>query len=193
MAVAPLLTAAAVRARKPTRLKPADDPEIERLVLRFGEIAEDYLGVACPPREDTWTAKPRCGWLDLPWVQILTCEVVDENDNAVTVDEIDARRGRVKVSATGLLTATATFGIGTAATEEEDASADELYLSACATYVERMISVDKSGAGRDTLLITTDAGTTRYSTPNKAERRPTGFLQVDNDLNALHDYTLRVF
>jgi hypothetical protein len=56
-----------------------------------------------------------------------------------------------------------------------------------------MVTVDGSGAGRDTLLTITDAGTTRYSTPNKAEGRPTGFLQVDNYLNALHSYRRRVF
>lgn len=185
MAVQPLLTAAQVRARRPRRLKPSDDDAIDLYVLEFGEIAEDYLGVACPPRESTYTGKARCGWLDLPDVQVTACTVVDENDNAVTVEELDTARGRVQINTSSKVTATYTHGIGVAA--------DALYLAACALYVERMVTVDGSGAGRDTLLTITDAGTTRYSTPNKAEGRPTGFLQVDNYLNALHSYRRRVF
>ena len=80
MAVQPLLTAAQVRARRPRRLKPTDDDAIDLYVVEFGEIAEDYLGVACPPRESTYTGKARNGWMDLPDVQVTACTVVDEND-----------------------------------------------------------------------------------------------------------------
>ena len=193
MAVQPLRPAAQVRARRPRRLKPTDDDAIDLYGGEFGEIAEDYLGVACPPRESTYTGKARNGWVDLPDVQVTACTVVDENDVTVAVDEIDTARGRVQIAASGTVTATYTHGIGVAATDVDPAEADALYLSACALYVERMVTADGSGAGRDTLLTITDAGTTRYSTPNKAEGRPTGFLQVDNYLNALHSYRRRVF
>ena len=193
MAVQPLLTAAQVRARRPRRLKPSDDDAIDLYVLEFGEIAEDYLGVACPPRESTYTGKARCGWLDLPDVQVTACTVVDENDNAVTVEELDTARGRVQINTSSKVTATYTHGIGVAATDEDPAEAGALYLAACALYVERMVTVDGSGAGRDTLLPTPPPRTPRHSTPNKAEGRPTGFLQVDNYLNALHSYRRRAF
>jgi len=50
-----------------------------------------------------------------------------------------------------------------------------------------------AGVSRNTLSEATDAGTTRYSTPDWEGGRPTGWLEVDRLLNTLPDYRVSVF
>ncbi len=62
------------------------------------------------------------------------------------------------------------------------------YLIAAATeYVLCVLTARSSGASRNTLAESTETGTTRYSTPDWAAGRPTGFLEVDRLLNT-HDW-----
>lgn len=178
----PWLTAAEVRERRPKRLKATDDPEIVRLIAKFEDTAERYIGCARRVRPFTWTGTARDGILDLPYVEIVTCSI---EGTAVTADRLDARNGRVDGVVSRRVNVTGTHGL----TEPE-----ETLLAACALYVERMIAIDNSGQSRDTLSKVFEGGISeRYSTPNWAEGRPTGFLQVDADLNSVPNRRPTVF
>ena len=183
----PYLTAEEVRARRPRRLTSADDPDIVSLVARFEDIVERYLDQAFREREATHTGRVSGGWLELPHHLVTAVELVDSNDNDVTLaaDALDSERGRVAVYAAGPLTATYTHG---------ETDPPELLLANCALYCDRMVSIDNSGSSRDTLSKVFDGGISeRYSTPNFAEGRPTGFLQIDADLNAMRNRRRVIF
>lgn len=181
---APLLTAAQVKARQP-RLVNEQDAKIEQLVSVFDEIVTRYRGVAYRTRQTTYTGTPRDGWLELPNVEVSSVvSLVDDNDSAVTYTELDAERGRLKVSRTDPLTCTYQHGLS---------APSELVAGACAEFVMRRIVADNSGTSRDVLSQNFDGGTTRYSTPDAAAGRPTGFLQIDADLNLERDRRPMVF
>lgn len=183
----PYLTAVQVRARRPRRLTAADDTEIVSLVARFEDIAERYLDQAFRAREDTYTGYARGGWLELPHHLVTTSALEDADGNDITLaaDALDSERGRVATWATGSLTAAYTHGATTP---------PEILLANCAIYCERMVAIDNSGSTRDTLSKVFDGGMSeRYSTPNFAEGRPTGFLQIDADLNAMRNRRPMVF
>jgi NaMN:DMB phosphoribosyltransferase len=55
---------------------------------------------------------------------------------------------------------------------------------ACALYVASVAVAEQSGTSRDIITQGIDGGTTRYSTPNFDEGRPTGWLEVDRLINA---------
>jgi hypothetical protein len=62
-----------------------------------------------------------------------------------------------------------------------------LVLRACRQYVRSCALADLSGMPRDVIGQSIDGGYTRYSTPDKAAGRPTGYLEVDRLLNSLPD------
>lgn len=180
MAETAYLTAAQVRDRQP-RIE-ASDAEITRLVSEFERIAERYRGVAFTTREVTHRGMPRRGVLELPHVQIISVTSVTDSDGNVLVfdtDDLDKARGCMFVNHTGWLTVAYTHGIATT---------PEGILSACAAYVMRRVANAASGTSRDVLSQNFDGGTTRYSTPNWDEGRPTGYLDIDAALNAEQDY-----
>lgn len=178
----PYLTAEQVRARRPKRLKADQDPEIAQHVSRFEGIAELYIGQAFREREFTFTGTPVDGVLHLPYTEVTACTI---DGVAVAADDLDVAGGKVHTWACGPVTAAGTHGV----TEPP-----EILLSACAFYVERMVTIDNSGSSRDTLSKVFEGGISeRYSTPNWAEGRPTGFLQVDADLNSLTNRRFVVF
>lgn len=181
---APLLSAAEVKALEP-RLVNEQDAKINRLVAVFEGIVADYRGVSYRPRRNTYTGTPRDGWLELPHVEVTEIvELVDEDDNEVTHLRLDSQRGRIRVRSLGPLSCTYTHGL---------AEPSDLVAGACAEFVMRRIVADNSGTSRDVLSQNFDGGTTRYSTPDPANGRPTGFLQIDADLNLERDRRPMVF
>lgn len=177
------MTAADVVARRPG-IADAPDTEIEALIAEFEELAERYLGVAYIPREDVeYVGHPVNGVLRLPHRQVTEATVVNDDDVAVTVDKLHVDRGDIEVATAVRLTVTYTHGF---------AAPTNRLLGACARWVERMIVVDRTGTSRDTLSQAFEGGTTRYSTPDWGAGRPTGFLQVDSDLNAERSYRMMV-
>ena len=181
MAETAYLSAALVRERQP-RLGDTSNAEIVRLVSEFERIAERYRGVAFTTREVTHRGMPRRGVLELPHVQIISVTSVTDSDGNVLVfdtDDLDAARGCMFLAQSGWITVEYTHGI---------ASTPEGILSACAAYVMRRVANNNSGTSRDVLSQNFDGGTTRYSTPNWDEGRPTGYLDIDAALNAEQDY-----
>lgn len=178
----PWLTAAEVRDRRPKRLKPADDDEIVRQVARFEDIAERYIDQAQREREATWTGRAIDGILHLPHNTVTACTI---DGIEVDADDLDVEAGNVRHWGCARVTAVYTHGVS---------EPPELLLSACARYAERMVTLDASGQERDTLSRVFEGGVSeRYSTPNWDEGRPTGFLQIDADLNSVRNRRPMVF
>lgn len=177
------MTAAEVKAAIP-RIADEADATIDGHVAVFEEVAERYLGVAYQARAATYTATPDGRWLELPHHEVTAvASIVDDDGSAYTHTQLDTARGRVKVSASVPLTVSYTHGY-TAPTA--------LLEAACAQYVSRKVAVVNSGTSRDVLSQQFDGGTTRYATPNFNEGRPTGFLDVDADLNSMRHSRPRV-
>lgn len=163
------------------------DTQIARFVAEFEPIAERRLGVAFRVRTATHEGTVRRGRLELPNVAIVAVtSLTTEDDVAVTATRVDKRQGRIHVPVCDgtVLTAVYTHGL----TEPTPGVA-----GACLDYVDRRIATDTSGTSRDVLAQGADGATTRYSTPNRAAGRETGFLQVDALLDSEQDYLLSIF
>lgn len=177
------MTAAEVRAAIP-RVAEESDGTLDGHVAVFEELAERYLGVAYQARTGTYTGTPDGWWLELPHFQVTAItSIVDDDAATYTHTQLDVARGRVKVTASVPLTVTYTHGY-TAPTA--------ILEAACAQYVSRKVAVTNSGTSRDVLSQNFDGGTTRYATPDWKAGRPTGFLDVDADLNAMRHNRPRV-
>ncbi len=66
--------------------------------------------------------------------------------------------------------------------------ADPLLVDACRQYVRATALASRSGVPRDVISQNIEGITTRFSTPDKHARRPTGYLDVDRLLNSLPNY-----
>lgn len=66
----------------------------------------------------------------------------------------------------------------------------EVLRSACTEYVAAVLTSRRSGTSRDVVAQSIDGSWTRYSTPDMAAGRPTGWTEVDRLLNTLADYRL---
>lgn len=168
-----------------------DDDEVELAELSVAEYettAEDYCGAAFVPRTATWTARPaRDGTLELPHRLVRSVEsVTDDGATTVPWGDLEARAGRICVRWRRPVTVTFSYGL--------DAGARPGILAGCADIVSRRLSIGRSGVGRDLLSQgVPDGGTTRYATPNWAEGRPTGFIDVDARLNAERRYLVGIW
>ena len=177
-------TAAQIRATRPN-VAGASDEAIESLIAEFEELAERYIGAAFIPRDATYIGYPVDGVLELPHLQVsavTSCE--DDDGNAVAYTTLHTARGALDVSTHVRLTVEYTHGF--------DAPTARL-AGACDRWVERMVIVDRSGTSRDVLSQSFEGGTTRYSTPDWDAGRPTGFLVVDEALNAARSHLIRIY
>lgn len=170
-----------------SRLADFADATIVRFVAEFEPIAERYLGCAQTPRTGVtytgWT--DRCGALELPHVEVTACTVIDaDSSTSVTVDHIDQARGRVHLNSVGRMTATYTHGLTTVPPGVQEA---------CLEYVVRRSQNNGQSQSRDVLSQAYEGATTRYSTPDWAAGRPTGYLQVDSLLNAERNRRIVLF
>lgn len=185
----PYFTGPLARAASPSLAKRGQqaDTVIARFVAEFEPIAERRIGVAFRVRTATFEGTVRHGVLELPNVMVVAVtSITTEDEVAVTASRVDKRRGRIHVPVCDgtVLTAVYTHGLAGPTPGIE---------SACLDYVERRIATDTSGTSRDVLAQGADGATTRYSTPNRAAGRETGFLQVDALLDSEQDYLLTVF
>jgi len=187
MTATPYLDADAARARD-TRLADLTDAEIENGVADFEEKAEEYRGVAYTPRDATATLRgTTASYLFLPHLKVSAVESITIDGTALSESELAdvtiwGDEGALERSAgwygTQIVVAY-THGF-----DEPPATV----LSACTEYVLSVARSQASGVSRNVLSEATEAGTTRYSTPDWAAGRPTGWLEVDRLLNSLPDY-----
>ena len=177
-------TTSAVVAERP-HLTSSDNDAVTALIPQFEALAERYLGTAYIPRTGTYTGTPYNGILELPHVNIRSItSVVNLAGAAVTYDTLWKARGALAVSSHEQVVCTYRHGF--------DAPTARL-VSACNRWIERMIVVERTATSRDTLSQSFEGGTTRYSTPDWNAGRPTGFLQIDADLNSERDHRPRIF
>lgn len=69
---------------------------------------------------------------------------------------------------------------------------DPVLARACREYVRASAVATRSNVGRDVIAQSVEGLTTRFSTPDKAAGRPTGYLDVDRLLNSLTDHRILV-
>lgn len=184
------LTAAQVRERvarsgSTDPLTGLTDTVVDGYVAEFEQVAEDYIDEAYQARTATEVHRVRSDTttiaLDRTNATAITSITVDGLVLGADTYELDKLAGIVRrttgsFSPTYPVTIVYTYGTGTV---------PEMLKRACALYVQRVAEAEKSGQGRDLIAQGIDGGTTRYSTPDKAAGRPTGWLEVDRLLNVL--------
>ena len=183
------LTAAQVRSRVPALQNTTgfSDAEIDRLVAEFEEIAERFRGVAFTPRNRTQSfhRPDRTILLGTQPLRSVTSYTVDGVAGTLADLQIDLAVGKITGPWYNATTVAVTYSHGL------DAPPANL-LRACAEYCRAVAFSDRSGQGRDVISQSFDGGVTRYSTPDFARGRPTGYLEVDRLLTSLRDYRIAV-
>lgn len=182
------LTAAQVRSRVPALQNTStfSDSELNLLVSEFEEIAERFRGVAFTPRThtETFTDPKRVVLLSRQPVRSITSFTVDGVAGTVADLTVDKATGKISDGNwVGSETLSVTYSHGLDAPPA-------VLLRACAEYCRSVAFSDRSGQGRDVISQSFDGGITRYSTPDFARNRPTGFLEVDRLLSSLRDYRM---
>ena len=182
------LTAATAKDRD-QRLADFADAAVTAQIAAFKEIAESYRGVAFETTTATAVKVPGRAdrKLATPHLKLISLSAASLDGTALTSDE----RADVTIWADeGILERAA----GWSATQVSltythgYASPPAAVLDACTEYVLCVLRARASGVSRNTLSEATEAGTTRYSTPDWYAGRPTGWLEVDRLLNSLPDY-----
>lgn len=186
--MAAYLTAAAAKLRD-DRLADFDATAIDARIAAFEEIAEPYRGVAFTPRTATNVMVRGCDrtTLVLPHVKVSTPSAIAVDGVALTSGQLAdvtvwGNEGTLERDAGWSGTSvvlTYVYGYATP---------PAAVLDACTEYVLSTLRSRQSGVSRNVLSEATEAGTTRYSTPDWAAGRPTGWLEVDRLLNSLPDY-----
>mgnify|MGYP007100046968 FL=1 len=185
----PILTAAEVREKAARYMALPDteypDSDIDDLVSEFREVFIDYRGVAPTPTETTEVVTSRTSKLILRWPEVTTLTSVTVNGTELDADTLTLD------SSTGIVTYSGSFSPSYPATVvyvHGLAVVPGILQRATVRYVCAVLKSEASGTGRDVLTQNIDGATTRYSTPDKAAGRPTGWLEVDRLLNSLTDY-----
>lgn len=187
-------TAAEIRTAVPDLADTTKFPSatLERYVASFEEIVEDYRGVAFSPRTGesfTTIVAAYTRALSLPWPRIrsitsVTVTAPAVGGTATVIDSADYAYDPVL----GALIYPAGFSEGSKAVvvfaHGYDAPPDTL-VEATLEYVRSRALQGRSGVPRDVISQNVEGLTTRFSTPDKAAGRPTGYLDVDRMLNAL--------
>lgn len=180
------LTAAQVRSRVPALQNTTtySDAELDRLVSEFESIAERFRGVAFVPRTRTevFTYPSSVVLLGSQPLRSITSFTVDGVAGTVANLTVDTSTGKIADGGWyGSKTLSVTYSHGLD-------SPDANILRACAEYCRAVAFSDRSGQGRDVISQSFDGGVTRYSTPDFARGRPTGYLEVDRLLTSVRDY-----
>lgn len=171
------------------------DDVLASYVAEFEGIAEMYRGVAFTPRTAVETVSGAGAPVSLftvllSWPKVRAVTSVALDGDAVDTDLYRLTDLGAVYASAGLYgtTVVVTYSHGYDLPSTGWLGAENL-LNACKQYVRSCAKRDESGVARDTLSIATgDGGTIRYSTPDPAAGRPTGYLDVDRLLNLLPDY-----
>lgn len=181
----PYLTATEIRDKARSEdLRNTDlfsDADLEDLVAEFEEIAEDYCGVAFIPRTVTEVVTMTCSDVVILQPKITAVSALTIDGTASTAYSIDdasnAAAGLLILDSrtTGDVSVTYTHGFATL---------PATVSRACVQYVRACALRDDSNVTRDVISVGFEGGSTRYSTPDPAAGRPTGYIEVDRLLNS---------
>jgi hypothetical protein len=191
----PYLTPAQLRDRVPALAEAArfPDEDLAGYIAEFEELVESYRGVAFTPREATESVDlppPGATRVRLDWPEVVSI-------TSVTIDEVISASDTYRLTSDGVLVVAGevTLWTGTEMTvvyEHGFPSPGPALLRACREYVRATALADRSNLGRDVIRQSAGDMTTQYSTPNPAEGRPTGFLEVDRIINLQPNHRLTV-
>lgn len=171
------------------------DATLARLVAVFEAAAESYRGVAFTPRvatEQVWLGYGSSERLVLSWPKVRSITSVTVDGTAIDSSLFQVTDVGDVFALGGFygLTATVVYSHGyDVPTDGNSWPGSAMLLQACRTYVRSKAKLEKSNVGRDQIsAIGPEGGTIQYSTPNIAQGRPTGYLEVDELLNLLPDH-----
>jgi hypothetical protein len=168
------------------------DALLDNLISSFEAVAEEYRGVAYTPRTAVEAHTPLRG----------SGGVVLRRPAATAVTEIDVDGDTLDPAAYRLLPAdgivvvrggfSAWWGtfppVVTVTYTHGFTAVPQPILDACAEYVRGAAMVRTSKTSRDVIYTSAQGTTTRYSTPDPAKGRPTGWTECDRLLNSMADY-----
>lgn len=178
------------------------DVQIAAYVSEFEGIAEQYRGVAFTPRTalEKFTIYPGTTGVTLSWPRV-------RGLTAVSVDGTDVDPASYRLVPGGMVACTFAFTIsGQWPTGLVTVSyvhgydiptpADPLgagVIAACVEYVKSVAASRPQRSGREVIATGADGNWTRFSAPDAARGRPTGWVEVDRLLNNLPDHRTPVF
>lgn len=176
-----ILTAAQVRTRSRSDdvadVQQFSDEDLDAYVATFQDIAERYCGRYFEEASVTETVEV-CGTVMILRTPLVSIDTFEVEGTASTVYELDTNgmaSGVLRLTShvTGTVEIGYTYGAATPGIER-----------ACVQYVRSSALRDNSSASRDVISQGFEGGSTRYSTPDWAAGRPTGYIEVDSLLNA---------
>lgn len=201
---APYLTPAAVRAAVP-QLEDVNrypDDKLTALVAEFEVVAENYCGVAFTPRTavETLAISANASSIALSWPRVRSVASIVVDGTTISASTYRFTEAGLVQSLSGFITALGYTTAQAVVTYDHGydvptstTSPGAVLLRACAQYVHMTAVIDRSSVPRDIIATSADGMTTRYSTPDIAARRPTGWLEVDRMLNSLPNHRIPVF
>jgi hypothetical protein len=192
---APYLTPAQIRDRVPALADPNKYPDVvlSDLVTEFEELAEEYRGVAFTPRTavETQTIAPGSTVLILNYPRVRSVASLVVDGTTVVSTTYKATEAGWLESSTGLSIAGGFASAEAVVTYDHGFDSPPMgLLRACREYVRICAIADRSSVPREIIASSADGMTSRYSTPNKEQGRPTGYLEIDRLLNGLPDYRM---
>jgi hypothetical protein len=180
MPATPYLTASDARDRD-KRLAQITDADIESGVADFEASFEKYCGHAMTTREATvtipgHTAGPYLFLVDEHGDNLLHVSAVE----SVEIDEVAVTDFVLRSAVGALYRASGWYGTDVVVELAHGWTAPPTdILEACTEYVLAISRYHESRVSRDVISVTSEAGTTRNSTPAWEGLRPTGFTEVD--------------
>jgi len=165
-----------------------------KAITEFENVVDDYRGVAYVRRVNVWTLRLDAGrsTLFFPRAEIRNVRAVAGPSGALPAAswfwdgsdfvKIDSSAAGVVLTPTG-----SGFNVVTTVEHGHTEAVPETLRRACTEYVRSVLLRESSNLPRDIIAQAQDGFITRFSTPNAAEGRPTGFLEVDRLLNELTD------
>lgn len=165
------------------------DDDITEMVSEVAEVASEYRGVAYETTTATEVHRVTSATTGLvlrePLAQAITSVTIDGSTIDSSLYVLDSFEAILRYdsgfSPSFPVTVVYTHGL---------TAVPARLKRAIALYVQEVASLEQSGTGRNMLSQTFDGGSTRYSTPDMAAGRPTGWLEVDRLLNSLPDYRI---
>lgn len=178
------------------------DALIASYVSEFEGLAEQYRGVAFTPRNTTeqLEAPSGVGRVTLSWprvrgVTLVTVDGVEIDNTTYRLQPASTVASSVTFTATGqwptgLVVVSYQHGYDIPAAGDPVGA---IVRAGCTEYVKSVAAARPQPSGREVLATGVDGGWTRYSAPDAARGRPTGWVEVDRLLNNLPDYRTPVF
>lgn len=164
--------------------------KIRSVIEAFEDIAEGYTGQAYVRRCKVLQVPYTSGSLDLGVMGPVTLRTITVDGNSHSLTDVDVDNyGVLRFDYTPITT---DEGV-TVVLEHGLQAPPQAVLDACDIYCSAMLKRSTAGVQRDAFMTVQEGVSFRFSTPNKAEGRPTGFIDADLLLNSVPNHkTVRI-